>query len=41
MPAHKISEYLLAADEQPPLPLTFVHAQRALLAEYHPHVGAA
>jgi len=31
----------LAADEQRPLPLTFIHAQRALLAEYHPHFGAA
>jgi hypothetical protein len=31
----------LAADEQRPLPLTFIHAQRALLAEYYPHLGAA
>jgi hypothetical protein len=31
----------LAADDQRPLPLGFIHAQRALLAEYHPQRGAA
>jgi hypothetical protein len=31
----------LAAEEQRPLPLTFIHAQRALLAEYQPHRGVA
>jgi hypothetical protein len=31
----------LAANGQRPLPPTFIHAQRALLAEYHPRSGAA